>query len=104
MTFRRSLVAFVAVAATHAALTLGLLVAGFGRTMARFDSGELLTVGERTLNASLQVLLFPLGQLALHVRASWMTGLLGYLPLLLNSALWAAVIVTGWRALHGRDA
>ena len=100
----RTLAAALIVVVAHAALTAGVSVAVFGGAMARFDTGELASLPERALGAVLAVLLFPLGLLALYVRPSWLQGLWGYIPLLVNSLLWAAVLVAARRRYRGRGA
>jgi hypothetical protein len=72
---------------SHLVATGILLVANFGRTMARFDTGAPATVVDQICDMAFKVLSFPAVPLllALNLRAD---GLLGWGVFCLNSALW----------------
>jgi hypothetical protein len=63
-------------------------------SMARFDTLEQASWIERVLATASNVLLFPIVTLATRfIDPLFMPGLLGWVPVLLNSALWASVLV-----------
>lgn len=94
-------VALVAVA--HAALSIELFVLAFGSGMERFDSSASPSTGERLLEGLVTILHAPLVTLALpQSPAGWFPGLWGYIPFLLNSLLWAAVLVWTARLYQSR--
>ncbi len=65
--------------------------------MARFDTGQEATLFERLLEVFVDVVFFPLVHLAFLAPRGWFPGIWwGYVPILLNSALWAYVLVAGW--------
>jgi hypothetical protein len=68
----------------------------FTRGMDRFDSGMAPTFGERAVEFLSDLLLSPVFKLTTKSRLlrELFPGLLGYLPLLANSALWA--FLTWW--------
>jgi hypothetical protein len=92
----------------HAVLSFVLFMASVGATMGRLDTGEAATAGERIFGTVAEILLWPL----FAPLADWggrsvdaiFPGVLGYLPLLLNSLLWALAIVIAWRWLRRRRA
>lgn len=99
----RSVIIVGGVTLGHAALSFVLLIASFGAGMGRFDTGETATAGQRILDRVAEILLWPL----FAPLAQWggptvnalLPGVLGYIPLLLNSLLWALAIVFVWRRL-----
>jgi hypothetical protein len=104
----RSVLIVGGITVAHAALSFLLFMAAFGASMGRFDSGEAATAGERILDFVAEILLWPLFAPLTHwggrsVDAVF-PGVLGYIPLLLNSLLWAFAIVLAWRWLRGRRA
>lgn len=90
--------AIAAVFSVHLASSLGSLLVGVGHTMARVETGAAPTLGERAIDLAMQVLLFPLVHLARQAPQGWFPGAWGYVPFLLNSALWAMLAVHAWRA------
>lgn len=88
----------------HAALSFVLFIASFGSTMSRFDTGQAASAGERLLETVAEILLWPIFAPLAHwggrsVNALF-PGVLGYVPLLLNSLLWALAIVLLWRRMR----
>lgn len=93
------LVAFVVV---HSLASVWFFGMAFGQSMARFDTGGKPTFGERAIDVLSDVLLSPLFTLATRSRAlgAALPGLLGYVPLLANSVLWA--FLAWWLLALGR--
>jgi hypothetical protein len=89
----RKLLAIAAVASVHAALSLGTFLIRFGHTMARFETGAPPTLVERVIDAAILILFFPVVHLARQAPHGWFSGLWGYVPFLLNSAICAVLIV-----------
>ncbi|MBL0226352.1 MAG: hypothetical protein IPQ16_12540 [Geobacteraceae bacterium] len=89
----------------HATLTWLLFMLSFRMSMSRFDSGIPGMPGEHTLSKAAEIMMWPLITPILHWHPKWFyqvfPGLLGYIPLLLNSLLWALVIVWLWRRFAG---
>jgi hypothetical protein len=84
---------FVVFVLVHSAVSVWLSLLTFSAGMARFESGASPTVKERLIEHASTVLLSPIFTLALrsHIATTLLPGLLGYLPVLANSALWAVV-------------
>lgn len=100
----RKLLAIAVVASVHAALSLGAFLIGFGHTMARFETGAPPTLSERVIDAAILILFFPVVHLARQAPHGWFSGLWGYVPFLLNSAVWAVLVVYAWQAFRDREA
>ena len=85
----------------HAALTMIMFLQSFRMGMSRFDSGATVALGERVLNGAVTIMMWPLITPLLLWRPNRLnqifSGLLGYIPLLLNSLVWALVIMWFWR-------
>jgi hypothetical protein len=77
--------------AGHVAATVTLQVVAFVQGMSRFDSGEPTGWLERAAERGHSVLSFPLVDLMLD--GGWTLRGAGYIPILLNSLLWAVAIV-----------
>ena len=79
--------------AAHAALTVFLFLVTFNRGMSRFDTGAPPTPADNVLESASTVLIFPLGTLAMRwdLAPVFFPGLLGYLPVVANSLVWALV-------------
>ncbi len=88
--------AVVLITLLHAAATVGAFVLLFGIGMGRFDTGQEATLFEWILEGFVGVVFFPLVHLAFLAPRGWFPGLWGYLPILVNSALWACALVAGW--------
>lgn len=99
----RRIFAVLTLTLLHAGLSFGVFLLAFGAGMARFDHGGTPSPGERLLDGAVAVLYFPLGRLAAEFPGNPFPGLWGYLPLLLNGALWAAVLVLGTERLLARS-
>jgi hypothetical protein len=63
----------------------------FGKSMERFDSGEARSAAEALLDATANTMLNPLFWLLSEsdIGVVLFPGLLGYIPILANSAIWA---------------
>jgi hypothetical protein len=83
------------VALLHAAVTAGAFVLWFAIGMDRADTGAEATLFERAVAVCVDVLFFPLVHLAQLAPRGWFPDLWGYVPLVLNSALWACAFVAG---------
>jgi hypothetical protein len=84
----------------HATLTWLLFLQSFRMGMSRFDSGVPIALGERVLNGAVAIMMWPF---ITPLLLWWpnrlnhlFSGLLGYIPLLLNSLIWALVIMWFW--------
>src|SRR5262245_16636601 len=90
---RKFLLPYVAV---HASLSVWLAAIAFTQGMDRFESGLPATFGEKTIELVSGILLSPVFKLATKSRLlrDLFPGLLGYLPMLANSVLWA--FLTWW--------
>jgi len=88
----------------HATLTCLLFLQSFRMGMSRFDSGATAMSGERLLSGVVEIMMWPLITPIMHWQPKWFyrvfPGLLGYIPLLLNSLIWAFVIVWLWRRIQ----
>lgn len=100
----RKAIAILVLALLHAALSFGIFLFAFSRGMARFDTGSSPTVIERMLDTAVLVLYFPFMHLAQLAPKGWFPGLWGYLPLFINSSLWAVALVYVYYLLYGRRA
>ncbi len=94
----------------HAALSSVLLLISFSRAMTRFDSRDperAVTTGAHILGAVTEILLWPLFAPLANWGGRWthalFPGVLGYLPLLLNSLVWALAIMFAWRWLRPKS-
>ncbi len=100
---KRFLLAF---ASLHAVVTWLMFLVVFGRGMSRFDSGAPPTVADAALESASTILLSPLATLAMQwdFAPAFFPGLLGYVPVVANSLLWAVaswwliVALRKWRA------
>lgn len=77
-------------------MSFGLLFKSFTHSMNRFDTGELTSLGEKVLNLISIILLWPI----FYPISIWggksmdriFGGLYGYIPLIINSFIWAVGI------------
>lgn len=88
---KRALIVFV-LAIVHFVLSFSFFLLSFGGGMSRFDAAGETSIGERIIDALAYVLLFPLVQLAVRIGGGWLNGFFGYVPFILNSLLWAALL------------
>ena len=88
--------------AVHAVLSFSLTFLAFKWTMDRFDSGLPPTFADKAVEVVSQFLISPIFKLISRSTLSreLFSGLLGYLPLLANSVLWA--FLTWWLVLGAR--
>ena len=93
MAISRGRTTFLVVFPVHLAVTVFCLVRSFGLSMSRFDSGQPATRSEKLLTFASETLSFPLGHLAKGIDPEFLPGLVGWLPFIANSALWALVAV-----------
>ena len=77
----------------HAGVTVGAFLLLFAIGMDRFDTGLDATFLERALDLLVVVLFFPLVHFSRLAPAGSFSGLWGYVPIVLNSALWASALV-----------
>ena len=88
----------------HASLTMFLLLKSFSMGMARFDTGDTTqSVSEQIMHGLGEILMWPLFAPLTRWGGRWLThlfsGLLAYIPLLLNSLIWALVITWIWKRI-----
>lgn len=99
---RREWIAIAAISLVHAALSLAFLWAAALAALSRIDSGTRPAAGEWVLGLVTTVLWYPIA--GPIMSASWArpSGLWGYLLLILNSLVWATIIVLAVRAFRAR--
>ena len=100
----RKTLAVLSFTLVHAGLSIAALPLAFSAGMARFDTGHVPTLIEKVLDASVLVLYFPLVHLSDLVPREWFPGLWGYLPVFLNSAFWAVLLIYAYLWLRGKSA
>lgn len=88
---------------SHVILTTVALPLAYSFGAARFHTGLAPTLVEKALSFSMFVLYFPLVQLAHQLPRDWFPGLFGYLPVFLNSAFCALVLVRCYVWLRPRS-
>jgi hypothetical protein len=81
-------------ALVHAIVSVAIFIVSFGRSMARFDTGDDPSVFEVLLSTLSEVLFFPLMHLLnlFEPAPRVFAGLFGYIPIIANSLLWGCVI------------
>lgn len=77
----------------HLAASAAGMIAVFGATMQRFDTGSPPALTEVLLDRALTLLYFPLVHLGMLAPREWFAGPIGWLPFALNSLLWGCAIV-----------
>jgi hypothetical protein len=85
--------AFLILMAAHFLLLSFAFLYSFGLAMGRFESGSPAGAMEIVLDALASLLAFPFVTLMMKFDASYFPGLLGWLPFLANSALWAGTAI-----------
>ena len=80
-------------ASIHFVASVAVLLSAFGAGFRGFDAGEPPSFLSSFSDAALDVLWFPLLTCCEHVLGRAFPGLLGYLPIAVNSSLWAIVAV-----------
>ena len=104
---RNYLLAFMAI---HAVSSVGAFLICFDQGMDRFDTGGQATAFERLACAMAAVLLSPICTLMVRWKFASILfpGLLGYVPVLANSLVWAAaawwLLALGRRRWHRPEA
>lgn len=87
--------------ATHAFLSVGLMVFTFSAGMDRFESGAPPSLLEKSTLFFSNVLFLPIAYPLAHLAPSAVRhvfgGVFGYFPILLNSLIWGVI---GERVLH----
>ena len=85
---------FWSLAILHFVATVVVVMKRFTMGMTRFDSAEPTAALEGALGTAQRVILFPVGSVGIYQWfQGWLNGVLGWLPIVLNSMLWAAVIL-----------
>ena len=101
----KRLFAIILITIGHATVTLILFLRHFGMGMSRFEAPTPITSQERVLGGIVEVLMWPVFAPLTHWGGKWANnlfpGLLGYIPFLLNSLVWALVVVWFWRKIRG---
>jgi len=89
-------------AVLHCITSLWLFFLDFGRALSHIDSPRTPTLGERVVSGPSTLLLSPIVPLAASSKqiSSLFPGLLGYVPWVANSVLWA--FLTWWLIVLGR--
>jgi hypothetical protein len=85
---------FWGMAIFHFIATVTVVMKRFTMGMSRFDSGAPATSLETTLGTVQHILLFPVGSVGVfRWFQGFLHGVLGWLPIMLNSMVWATIIV-----------
>ena len=92
----------------HALLTVYLILQSFSMVMTRFDIGDTTrSASEKIINGLGEILMWPLFSPLTRWCGRWGTnlfsGLLGYIPILLNSLIWALVITWLWKRIRDKS-
>jgi hypothetical protein len=77
----------------HLLGTAGAMLKAFSMGMSRFDSGEPITMGEQFLMGMGKTMVFPIGTFCQTLEWGNLPGILGWIPIILNSMLWAGILV-----------
>lgn len=91
---------FISITLTHAVLSSGLFVWSYSLGMQRFDSLETESLLEKLLEATWNVLYFPIVHLSRLASSNTFPALWGYIPIFLNSTLWAALLIYGYKKMY----
>jgi hypothetical protein len=103
---KRRIIEIAAITLIHAALSMVVFLRDFSLGMRRFDTGADPTTLERVIHTTSQILFLPLftpfvrhgGNMFHQVFG----GILGYVPLLLNSLVWGTAIWITWELIQRR--
>ncbi|HTY63847.1 MAG TPA: hypothetical protein VMG30_16485 [Acidobacteriota bacterium] len=80
----------------HAAISWGMFLFSFAAGMSRFDTGAAAGIGERAISLLSRLLFwpiyYPLVEWGPRPLIWFFDGLLGYIPILLNSLIWGVTI------------
>ena len=98
----RTWLAIALVTLAHAAVCLGLLYTAAVVALARIDTGSPPTVAERVLGLVTTILWYPVAGPIMSAQWVRPSGPWAYLLLVLNSLLWASLIVLAVRAARAR--
>lgn len=84
--------------------TTVLIAVTFGASMARFDGAyDQPSAAERSMSLMLDVLSWPILSASMQLaKPGWFPGLLGYIPIVLNSLAWGFAVVALLRAVLRR--
>lgn len=91
-------------AVVHFIVHLAAFFVWAGNTMSRFDTGRPATASDQVVKAAVSILQFPVVTLTLALPLSlrrWglFNGLMGHVPFILNSLVWAGCIYLVVRVL-----
>jgi|SRR6185312_14484626 len=86
------------IAILHLVVSVALTATTYALSMDRFDADAPPTPAERIIEVCLQVLCFPIVRWAMASRVRF-PGLIGYLPFIVNSLLWATAISWIYRVI-----
>ncbi|MFC1498342.1 hypothetical protein ACFLS1_07735 [Verrucomicrobiota bacterium] len=90
---RNRIIIGTGIAVLHFFITGAIMLVNFSMGMSRFDSGESISILEHVLDIICKILIFPIVTLFLHINAKVLPAPLGWIPFILNSLLWAGVIL-----------
>ncbi len=94
---------YLSVIFVHAAVSVNIFLWSFKLEMQRFDSGETETQFEIFLSFVSNVLFFPIVHLSHMAPKGIFSGLVGYIPVLLNSFLWAYLLIFIYKKLNAKS-
>ncbi len=94
---------YISVISVHAAVSVSIFIWSFTLGMQRFDSGETETQLEMVLSFLSNVLYFPIVHLSHMAPKGIFPGLVGYIPVLLNSFLWAYLLIFICKKLNAKS-
>ena len=93
--------AILIIASVHLGVTKGIVAVTMSGAVPPVYDPNMSTLVTRTLVVVTKILYFPIITLAMYSR-NWFPGHLIYIPIVLNSLLWAIVIFVAWRVLKGQ--
>lgn len=76
----------------HVTVSCSVFIVSFSSGMSRFDSGDPASLCEQITNVTSMVLLWPIFYPIAMWAGNIFSGVSGYIPLLINSFVWALAI------------
>ena len=92
----RKFIYFIIVMIAHAIVSVSSMIYAFSHSMERWDKGGSPSSLEQVLSVIKDILFFPIVDMFHLAPKGMFSGLLGYIPILLNSGLWALVLTFGF--------
>ena len=100
---KRSEVIF-SLAIVHFTASALLFLLAIGDSSARWDAGTGPSIGSKLINGAAAVTMFPVVTAAFALPGTLLPGLVGWLPFVVNSVLWAFIAYYSAQYLRRRSA